>query len=177
VAGRVQLQPPGFLGALQLKTTGQAPGDLGGTYAPTLELVEWLLQANREYITSVNNNDLDTTLGFIPAGNSASQAQVPQNEWWYVHQYMIYASIDGSTDLVVLQPSFAWDANFGRAELLGTPSPLYPTPTTNTTVLVSAHAHNVWIPPGSRMGGWVHLSDVAAARSVQMNASITRCQT
>jgi len=178
VAGRIQLQPPGLLGALQLKTLGQAPQDLGSVYAPTIECREWILNTNREWISATDAGALDTTLGFTPAGNSESEVQVPQDEWWWLHNLLAFSSIDGSTDLMVLQPAFAWDANFGRVELLGTPSPCpYPTPTTNTSVLVTAHASHCWIPPGARLGIWLHLSDVAAPRGVEIQASITRCQT
>lgn len=107
----VQIIPPGLLGMLQLKNMGRLPDTLMGEYQPTIDMREWLMVANREYLQAVANipigSDLSTTFW---AFNNPGPIIIPDNEWWYVWSY------DGT---LIIGPG---DSVFGSISLSATVS-------------------------------------------------------
>lgn len=90
-SAQIQVIPPGLLGFLNLKTLGANPFLLGDTYQPTIELRDWLLQADQRDFTQ------DVALASVAIGFGASlfnlyspnSIVVPSNEYWWVENYTI----------------------------------------------------------------------------------------
>lgn len=108
--GPVQLVPPGLLGFLNLKSSGDNPHSILAEYRPAIEMRDWLLQARQEDINFTNNVLVTGNLGTRLFLNNAPI--VPQGEWWFVHNVAMFTGllpagdiIGGAIDWVVGNPA------------------------------------------------------------------------
>jgi hypothetical protein len=145
----LQVIAPGFLGALQLKNSGTNPDQVQGELQPTIEMRDWLLQANRRsagpYTTTLVNNQI----GFQGFGTPA-QLVVPNNMWWFVHQFTTYVALPLGTDSAQFWPAIAFP-NAGQLIVVGRSS---------TETVVAGPNRQIygfadppfWAPPGTLFG-------------------------
>lgn len=90
----VQVLPPGLLGYLQLKNLGQNPRSLIDAYQPTIDLRDWLLQANYRTLDRtvlLPNNTVGINGTTVPI-------IVPDTEWWFVHEAYLQTATLIATD-------------------------------------------------------------------------------
>lgn len=89
--GPAQGQTPGLLSLLALKSMGNQPDTLSSSYAPTIDLREWLL---------TNNSQVNAYAGTVPNGASSGPVSptagtliVPSDEIWYVWNITLIATM------------------------------------------------------------------------------------
>jgi len=91
-SGPVQVIPPGFLGLLNLKNQGRIPDVLQGNFQPTLDMLEWLLFANREILRSEASIGATASSSFFHM-TSNGPLRIPEHEVWYVWDINVELSI------------------------------------------------------------------------------------
>ena len=153
--GPVQRLPQGLLGFLQLKNAGRFPDVMIGSYQPTIELAEWLL-----------NTTSDTLTFTTPVTNSTIVLNTPSDAWLYC---------PGMSLAVDPQPGAA----FVNAALTVLPQAL------TTEIFIAKELHTVvaastfvvrsqaiWLPPSSRVSGRV-FTNIALAGNMTFSTRFT----
>jgi len=87
--------PTGLLGLLGIKSDGQYPSQLGGTYAPTLELSQWLAATNGLDLVS-------SSTAFNASGDSGMDTQliVPPGYIWLLKGAAAYAPVGAAEKFI-----------------------------------------------------------------------------
>lgn len=102
--GPIQLIPPGLMGLLQLKQTGELPGDLARVVAGVIELRDWYLTARRVDNVQLYGGVAQTlAIATGAIGATAITTAVPQTQLWWVEQYTVVVTPTGAevaTDLI-----------------------------------------------------------------------------
>lgn len=84
---RINRNPRGLLGFFGIKNGGHNPEELAPQLSPSVEMFDWYLQTNREYMrTSINIAALNFTLYYT----------VPVGECWYVERCSFITSVLGA---------------------------------------------------------------------------------
>jgi hypothetical protein len=161
-SGPVQVIPPGLLGFLNLKNTGQAPGLFGGTVQPVWDMLRWYLSANATDVPFSTTGQASGTFGLV----LATGAIVPAREWWYVHYYRVSTDVLAAGDRVSFSPGLLQNATVGgRMYTIG---PNAGTPTTATTVQTvwTTNAQDFFVAPGFGFGPHINQLQLAAGALV-----------
>jgi len=102
----IQATAQGFLSLLGLKNNGQNPEFLSDTVIPQIDMREWYLMQNHEWLWSDTQPILAAnseatlpwvggfTIGNLDGGGVVDMA-VPQDEWWYVWAISGRVLLDG----------------------------------------------------------------------------------
>lgn len=151
--GPIQVAPRGLLGLLQLKADGRAVSKLGDTCVPSLEMVGWWLRANAE-LWALNSGVTD------PAGAygtfreySPNGIQVPNGEWWFVHDYAVQFSLVAANQVKNLRLAWAsTPAGTIRFTILADPADMQPVGAIAGAQIWCLVATEFWLPPGARLG-------------------------
>lgn len=164
----VQLIPPGLLGALQLKTGGRNPTSLGDAYVPTIDCLDWLLNAKQEFLIDVSS------IATGPIFQGLPTLVVPDREWWYVHWLSAAIVLAATEDQI--NPQLWAEYNFPTAllprvllaQLPGSHS------SAATSANVSLGAARFFLPPSTRLV-YANLSGTLGAnRNVTTHAVFSR---
>lgn len=166
--GPIQQLPAGLTGLLGLKNLGRVPDSLAGFVQPTTDMFQlWLNYGARSNQGVVHGRTLITGENGIRFF-SPSAILVPNDEWWFVHQYTVNAVMGlvvGET-IQGLAPAMAYN-QAGTIDwcTLGEP-PWYGQIASNAAqaVQVVATAQNFWAPPGAQLG--LHLGALVSATGV-----------
>lgn len=162
--GPIQVYPPGLLGLLQLKADGRAVSNLTDTCGPSLEMAPWWLRAKAELYTTpaTGTHAAGGFATFVPF--TVGPIQVPNGEWWYVHDYsVVFTAPGGST------------ASNIRLAAASTPASAFYGALSDTTIQLAATANllisskDFWLPPGARLGYYID-----AITGVQITTALTQ---
>lgn len=179
MARPIQVIAPGLLGYLQLKSNGRNPDTLMEEVRPTIDVKEWLLTAQREYISGsaalAAPGVSSRYVGFVDGGGNA--ILVPPDELWYVWN---------ATAISGIPPADTYNGAFG---ITYTPDPV-PGPiaclaqeqvpaftSTGTASIIAVRAEpRRWFPSPCEWGCMVSDYVIAAGASVQLTLEITRAK-
>lgn len=89
--GPIQTIPAGLLGLLELKTLGRLPDALSATVTPTVDMLEFWLRQRSFTNGSTVHGITQTTAPGSPLLFSPTPIVVPENQWWYFHEYSVIA--------------------------------------------------------------------------------------
>jgi hypothetical protein len=148
----IQVIPPGLLGFLQLKNSGQAPSELPDTLQGVLELRDWYFQARLEFSSQIhgitNGTGVEGYFSFSP-----NTIIVPQGEWWWVEQYTITTDAIDSGEFVQIAPMMI-PQTVGTLKFfqVGDASPI--PPSTAQEYRLSCYANGFWLGSGCTLGVW-----------------------
>lgn len=147
----IQVIPPGLMGFLQLKNQGTNPEDFPGVLQPVMELRDWYLQArSQNFLNAAATTTFTTGIGTSGFTTGAGNIIVPDQEWWFVHQYSLTAGLVAGDTLNALLPVLITPRlgvqhrhQVGRMQT---------GPQTGANALVAALGEAFWAPPGSELG-------------------------
>jgi len=148
VAGPIQVIPPGLLGFLQLKSLGQNPDALLTDYRPTIEMRDWLFEANAENVfggLSVATGG-DTSAFFSPLA-----MVVPANEYWWVLNYTVTSALLVAGDTVHMLDCIFANPILGTQNVFQL-SQQTPRDITGINRFARVHTGGFFVPPGSELG-------------------------
>lgn len=168
----IPLQPPGLLGALQLKNYGKNPPALVGSYQPMLDMREWLLMAD---VRTAGQ----TAVGAVTAGLAdfaSAGLQIPEREWWYIHDFSAHvgASNLATGDIVTISPAYQVDLQTGGDTIVVGPPFTLEVAATAGDLRVRADRVPFLAPPTALFGAWIHQALVAANRNLAVRLRYTR---
>lgn len=147
--GPVQRIAAGLLGFFQLKDQGN-PTVIGDMLQGVLELKDWYLETASE-IPVVSTRSLATlSSGFFGFNAGGGAIVVPQDEWWYVENFTVYAGLPAATETLSLAPALRY-TTASQDFILGAPSRAV----TGGNQAVAALAEKFWAPPGSELGAFI----------------------
>lgn len=166
----IQVLPPGLLGLLQIKNGGMNPQFMVENVQPTFELSEWYLRSKLEISGSA-------ATGAIGAGNAGVVAfttnqvnlNVPANEWWWVTDYWVSATLTAGSSL----------AQFGIGAFMNGLPGGFPLNGDQISVaaLNAAYVRNrspFWMPPSSQLAYYTMGAVLGAGISVGGTCRFTR---
>lgn len=170
-SGPIQVIPPGLLGFLQLKNSGQNPHSIDLTISPAIELRDWLFNASHSY-AQIGVSIAAATPGFQ---GDANLVTVPQNEYWWVHDASVTCDIvtgerisfglayrqsnnaPASSNIVVVD---GWrpDVSYAGANVYS----------------VVSTSRNFWLPGGCQLGVYSSCADYAGPKVHTIKMRLTR---
>lgn len=172
VSRPIQVIPPGLLGFLQLKSpAGRNPEELNGDVQPTLEMLEFYLNANREFLPTAQVSLGSGASGFT--GFTTNALICPQDQWWYVHDYTVVSAQVGAGD-TILDLRAAYRKVAGAAVQALCLSENGNTADAVNERCISRSYPGFWVAPGEELCIYVSLTTLAAARVVFGDALVTR---
>lgn len=159
--GPIQLIPPGLLGFLNLKREGRNPETIGSEYVPTIDMREWLLQANLvDFLQISGSPGIGLSSGQTgPRPFSPIGITVPSGEAWWIDNFTIVTDdIDPATEAISYSPALTRPQTGTINEYMLGPPVSYPAQhgASPTTYRLSSSVRNFWAPPGSALIPWVH---------------------
>lgn len=175
----IQVIAPGLLGYLQLKAGGANPDTLLDEVRPTIDMREWLLTAQREFVSgnaAVNSPGASTRyLGFVDGGGNA--ILIPPEEIWYVWNASIVSGVPAADTFngafgITVTPDPVPGPIITLAEDL---VPAFTSTGTGSLLAVSCEPRRWFVSPcewGCMISDYV----VAAGASVQLSLEITRAR-
>lgn len=163
-SGPVQVIPPGLLGFLQLKNSGVNPQQLQNGYTPTLDMLHWLLRGREEIMGTVAN-PCSVAIANGVVGNfqvfTTNSIQVPDDEWWYVHDYAVYTDALLAATSIVQFTCAVQSTTAGQiGKLYGTSQSLLAGSAAGRIGM--AQAHDFFVASGSFLGFAPSVNEVAA---------------
>jgi hypothetical protein len=158
-SGPVSVFPPGLLSFFEIKNMGRNPSTLLDAIRPSMDLRKWYMQAKTEYAeSSVSAGQVTGFTGFL----QLQGAPVPDNEWWWLERYTVWAGGVAAADRVWFQPAY-------RIPSFGTLPTAFGDPVKSDSsagvTRWTSSGEDIFIPPGSLLGTIV--TGVVAAVSVQ----------
>lgn len=149
----LQLIPPGLLGLLQLKQEGRGLVELPDVLQGVIELRDWYLQARSEWSLTTHSGVINATgrANFLTFANPVA---VPEQEWWFVHQYVVKADPvpgAGSAEVHSLVPVMIQQAT-GTARSVAIGSGQFPVGANTAAHTVWAEGRDFFAPAGARLG-------------------------
>lgn len=174
--GPIQVIPPGMLGYLGLKTSGENPHSLLGEYRPTIEMRDWLFNQQAQMFQvgfaagSIGGNLAGTTVNTDSISSVPGTFVVPKGEWWWFHNATItIAPGAGATDfrgltiglLCAIGASNAY-LNLESSSLVGT----------NQSWGLSARGF--WAPPGASLAWTASIANAAATNAASLVGWLTK---
>lgn len=177
--GPAQLQPPGLLGLLQLKTGGFVPDALLQDVQPEIDMLGFWLRAAREnirqdYSRSIAGpaelNQVEPLLDFPGATTPLGPGS---QEWWYVHSYNVRVSDTGGAvgTPVYLAPAYNLVGGPTGGVSIALVAPMTAVPGDTYWPL---EARGFWLPPGAQLGVWI-CSYTGPIELQLIGCDITRC--
>jgi hypothetical protein len=174
MSGPIQVIPAGLLGFLQLKNAGRYPREFGETLDPTIELLDWYLDAMSIAWPTTSSVAIGpgTSQGFN--NFSPNTINVPQTEWWALRTFTIQTTALTAGDIVDLRPCIRYNfvGTIRYAILDGVNGNPPPTALPQVAQLVFG-TRPVFIPPGCDLGFWSNLT-LAGAETFTANLQYTR---
>lgn len=159
-SGPLQVIPPGLLGFFNLKSLGQNPSMLDDLVSPTIELREWYMQAQMiDYVNATGLTMTKTRTTISPVGfltwdlvGGVVPGLVPDNEWWWVENYTIYAQVPA-----VAGEGCTWSCAYispsgGAIQVYQTGLERGHSATAAQATRPSCFARQFWVPPGATLG-------------------------
>lgn len=155
--------PRGLVSLTGLRDMGEAPRDLSGVIAPTIDITQFLL-LNRE---TIFGTVAASAIGSFAATGNVHR--VPPGELWYVHAFAVSVTVfAGDTARIV--PGFSDQGQvFGR----GLPSSVPAAAGANQTLHVYQDG-SAWIGPGVELVAIVEAYTGVAGLGLGLRASISR---
>lgn len=153
----IQKIPSGLLGFLQLKNSGQNPSELPSLLQPILELRDWYFAADaRNFYDSAGNVPIysapNNTVGFVGFATGPTLITVPQDEMWFIQDYLVATATLIATDTIQFAAGFRTpDVGVSIQNMMGDPSVL----STGPNRRAYAWARGLFVPPGSQIGAQV----------------------
>lgn len=175
LSGPIQKIASGLLGFFQLKSpSGLNPTWLRNDLTPTVDLLKWYFQASSQAdlageheITLATGNQ-----GFQDFG-VAGPILVPQNEFWYVHNFAIITSPLAAADIVHFAGAIRQNpVPTQRQWLTGPPQRVVASGAGDRAIW---SARDFWVNPNDSLGLYVIENVVAAARTYAGYIRYTRC--
>lgn len=162
--GPIQRIASGLLGFFNLKDQGN-PGVIRDALQGTLELKDWYFETSSEIPAVISSIAVSpATSGFFPF--NTNPLTVPQNEWWFVENFSLYAALPLGTDSFAGQPAMRMP-NTSQDFVL---TPEMPATRTGPNQAWSNAAFGFWAPPGASLG--VYIGQCASATTVAVNGGI-----
>jgi len=164
VSRPIQVIPPGLLGFLQLKNSGQAPAELPDTLQGVLELRDWYFQARLVVSNQIHGGSAATAVFGFQA-YSPNTIVVPEREYWWVENYSFTSDTIPAGDLVTARAAYIVQASGAtRPFLLGDQPPAPPGfPSGQYRLAVSAS--RFFLGPGSVLGFYIDQNTRAAGNT------------
>lgn len=163
--GNVTSYPAGLLDLLKVRDRGQMPADLGNAVAGVVDFTQFYLLNSR--IVRQDTQPGPTSGGFNVC-NNAGNLLVPAGEIWYVHSYLVAATIDAGE---VLEMAAAIRLPGNVNQQLGD---YYRADAATQALCSSYSAQPFWAPPGSDFGALVSALTAAPSITLVAAAQVTR---
>jgi len=174
--GPIQIIPPGLLGFLGLKTSGENPHSLLGEYRPTVEMRDWLLRSRGEYLQvgfaagSVGGNLAGTTINTDAISSIPGAFTVPKGEYWFFHDLTVsLAPGAAATDVRALCLGLLVQIGAATGFLNLASSPVL-----GTNQAFTLSAQGVWAPPGALIAWTAAIANGAATNAAALTAWVTK---
>lgn len=174
MSGPIQVIPPGLLGFLQLKNSGNNPRDMPESLLMTFDVLPWYLQAKKEIVVASSTLATDSQ-GFQ---SPPSVFNVPNSEAWYVHSHLVEVTgMALATDVLQMRCVYRSETITG-ADCSGpnnVPFRLVPNTAIAGTYFATASQSSFFIGPGARLSVYVEASVFAASpKTITYQAEIVR---
>lgn len=148
--GPLQISPPGLLGFLQLKNSGQNPQTIDSNITPVMELRDWMFQA-LEADVSLNTHNMTLATGAAGFQSFTPVLSAAQSFWFRWTNYSVVATNAlGAAD--VLEAAPAWIQSVGGAANLMMLAPAQRFSGATSPIF---SARDFWLPPGAQLGLFV----------------------
>jgi len=157
--------PAGLLDLLKVRDRGQMPSDLAQVVGANVDLTPFYLLNIREVRSDTQPGP---TSGGFNVCNTAGNLNVPAGEIWYVHSYLVAATLDAG-ETIELAAAIRLPGNVNQQ--VGA----YYRGVAATQSLASSFAIKpFWAPPGADFGCLISALTVAPAITVVAGAQISR---
>jgi len=161
----IQLNPPGFLDLLGLKSFGMNPPNIDMHVQPVFEMQDWYLRSKQE--TQIVSQVWATSAG----GVNLPAFTVPNGEWWYVQRMSQLLLIKAGDLLLFWGPYMILHAN--------TVAFFLDSPTSQTVIALDADRvcivrEKFWAPPGAQLGSYYRGTNTSGTSSTATSLLYTR---
>jgi hypothetical protein len=179
MSGPIQLIPPGLLDFFSLKSLGVNPGSLIESYQPTIDMLDWAMEAkaldSRFEFGGIASLSLAAASSSGAFNFNVNNPVVPQNEIWRVLQMTVQVSLVAA-EFSSLAPCFLTPGG-------GTTAPYLVGQVADRYAGTAAGVLNVcfaddpfWLPPGSQLGVFVREQVCAVNLNYQAFWRFVRCR-
>ena len=173
----INIQPPGLLSLLGIKTGGRNPINLETMVSPSIDLLHWYLMANsielRLDATALVAQAASGGIGITATSpvnlSDGTNLTVPQNEWWYVEVFSVRGDLSGTVgNSADAQPGYIPPSTDVFVMLPTSDGGVHTVAAAITTSWSRACNEPVWIPPGSVIAFYLHQFVRPAAGSLTL---------
>lgn len=177
--GPIQIFPPGLLGFLQLKNSGQNPSILDGTVQPSLEMLPWLFLGRADSLqvgfapASIGGNLSAATFRSDAVSSAPGTFNVPNSQWWYVH-YLDLGFTPGAGATAWSWPWIGFQMDVGATAKNIAVATLGGIPNTSSNQPFQLSARDFFVPPGSALGFGINVTNAGADNIASLAGLITR---
>lgn len=168
--GTIQVIPQGLLGFFQLKNGGRNPGTLTEVLSGTLDLRDWYFNSQREVWSTYTVSVASGITGF-QSFTTPGALVVPDNEFWYVHNYTIFSNqLAAGDSFTGFAPAYRDVPGSATTFIVGD----FQNASGVNTRPTAFAAQGFWLTPGQELGFWLQINTLALAKTVTSQLQITR---
>lgn len=169
MAGPIQVLPPGLLGFLQIKNAGRNPDNLLSDLQPSLNLLEWYLNARATDALNIFGGNGSVNAAGSGALLSLTNWTVPNNTWLYVFEFTVVCSLLAAESIRFAPMLLTFPGIAGQSQLQTGPD--YNDVVTARARRATATSYGpFWAPPGSQFA--VNVLDALTAGNIAVTGHL-----